>query len=71
MGKVVLEIETKRPDWATPERLLMLRESGVSVAELAQQCGVIPAMIYRLLQRAKKNRAFVGAAALTPPQKGA
>ena len=56
MGTITLEIKTKRPDWATPERLLMLRESGVTVRELAAQCGVIEPMIYKLLARARRKK---------------
>jgi len=63
MGIVILEIPTKRPDWATPAKCLAMLRAGIRPGEIAQAIGVSPSRVTRLIAKARReeNSAKLGA----------
>ena len=53
MGKITYEIETKRPDWATPEVLAAMRKSGKKLREIAVLAGISIQRVSVLIKKAE------------------
>jgi len=53
MGKVTYEIETKRPDWATPEVLKAMKKSGKKLREIAALTGISFQRVSLLIKKAQ------------------
>ena len=54
MKKIVTyEVETKLPEWATPESLKALKDGGKKLRELAEMTGVSYETIRREILKAK------------------
>ena len=53
---VTYEIETKLPEWATPEALKALNDKGKSLRELAEMAGVSYETIRKLILKAKPSQ---------------
>lgn len=53
MGKKIIEIEVKTPDWATPSVLRVMRAEGKSLREIAELIGVSREWVRKLLLKEK------------------